>query len=114
MNSAVREKPNSFREFSLKMVFGNFILDNSLLFVKGSSLSFLKRRGNELLFERISALCKSKSISISKLEKDCGLGNGTVRGWETSSPTVDRLKRVAVYFGVTVDSLLDDTRIPRQ
>lgn len=59
-----------------------------------------------MLFENIKALCKDRGITISKLEKETGLGNATVRGWEQSSPKVDKLKKVADYFGVTLDDLL--------
>ena len=34
------------------------------------------------------------------------MGNGTVRGWKNSSPSVENLKKVADYFGVNVDELL--------
>ena len=57
-------------------------------------------------FENKSILCRKNKISIAKLERDTGLGNATVRGWARSSPTVDKLKAVADYFGVTVDELL--------
>lgn len=59
-----------------------------------------------MIFENISNLCKAKKISISRLEKEIGLGNATISGWKTSSPNVDNLKAVADYFGVTVDSLI--------
>lgn len=59
-----------------------------------------------MVFANISDLCKKKGISIARLERECGLGNATVRGWAKSSPTSDRLKLVADYLGVTVDDLL--------
>lgn len=63
-----------------------------------------------MLFERISALCKERGISIAKLEQEAELGNATIRGWKNSSPRVDSLKKVADYFGCTVDELLrEDT-----
>lgn len=34
-----------------------------------------------MIFANVSKLCKKKGISISYLEKETGLGNGTVRGW---------------------------------
>ena len=37
-----------------------------------------------------------------------GFGNSTIRGWAKSSPTVEKLKAVADYFGVTIDELLSD------
>lgn len=61
------------------------------------------------VFENISILCRKNKISIAKLERDTGLGNATIHGWVRSSPTVDKLKAVADYFGVTVDELLQET-----
>lgn len=59
-----------------------------------------------MIFTNVSNLCKKNGISLAKLEKETGLGNATVRNWRISSPTVDKLKLVADYFGVTVDELL--------
>lgn len=61
-----------------------------------------------MIFTNISELCKQRGISIAKLERETGLGNATIRGWETSSPTIEKLKAVADYFNVTVDSLLSE------
>lgn len=61
-----------------------------------------------LLFERISALCKEKGISVARLEKEAGLGNATVRGWEKSVPSVVNIKKVADVLGCTVDELLTE------
>lgn len=63
-----------------------------------------------MIYQNIVALCKERNISIAKLEKEIGLGNATIRMWKTSSPSVDRLKMVADYFGVTIDSLITGTR----
>ena len=63
-----------------------------------------------MVFSNIASLCKDRDISIAKLEREIGLGNATIRTWKTSSPSVDRLKLVADYFGVTVDSLISDSR----
>ena len=59
-----------------------------------------------MLLDKISKLCKERGISIARLERDCSLGNATVRGWATSSPTVDKLKAVADYLDTTMDDLL--------
>lgn len=61
-----------------------------------------------MIYTNISNLCKIRGISIARLERDVGLGNATIRGWASSSPTVEKLKMVADYFGVTVDDLLAD------
>ncbi len=59
-----------------------------------------------MLLNKIRKLCDARGISIFRLERDLKFGNGTVRGWSCSSPSADKLKRVADYFGVTVDELL--------
>ena len=58
-----------------------------------------------MIFTNVSRLCRERGISISRLERDLGIGNATIRNWNVSSPTVDKLKRVADYFGVTLDEL---------
>ena len=59
-----------------------------------------------MIYKNIVRLCKERNISVSKLEKEIGLGNATIRTWRTSSPSLDRLKLVADYFNVTVDELI--------
>lgn len=59
-----------------------------------------------MIYENIIALCKKKGVSVARLEREAGLGNATVRNWENGTPKVDSLKKVADYFGVTLDSLM--------
>ena len=60
------------------------------------------------IFERIKMLASERGLSVSKLEKECGLGNATVRGWATSDPSVSKLKIVADFLGVTIDELVKE------
>ena len=64
-----------------------------------------------MLYQNIVVLCKGKGISISKLEKETGLGNGTVGRWEKSSPSVENVKKVADYFNVSVDYLISQSAV---
>ena len=59
-----------------------------------------------MLIERIKELCKAQGISIPKLEDRLGFGAGTISKWKTSSPSADKIKKVAEYFHVSVDYLL--------
>ena len=59
-----------------------------------------------MLVKRIKKLCKMKGISLHKLEKETGLSNGAIAKWETSSPSVEKVSKVAEYFGVTIDMLV--------
>ena len=61
-----------------------------------------------MIFTNISRLCKEKGVSVARLEKECGLGNATVRRWDTSSPNTDNLKRVADYLGVSIECLMSE------
>ena len=61
-----------------------------------------------MIYENIVKLCQEKHITIARLEKECGIGNATVRAWSVSSPNVKLLKLVADYFGVTIDYLLSE------
>lgn len=61
-----------------------------------------------MIFENVKALCDKKGISISQLEKEAGLGNGTIGGWRTSAPRVDSLQAVAKVLKVKVEKLLQE------
>lgn len=59
-----------------------------------------------MILDNIRMMCAKRGISTFVLERELGFGDGTIRKWKTASPTVGKLKRVADYFGVTVDELL--------
>ncbi len=61
-----------------------------------------------MLLDHICSLCKEKNVSIARLERETGIGNGTIGRWDVSSPSVKNVKAVADYFGVTVDYLVSD------
>lgn len=68
---------------------------------------FLKIGGDKLLYEKIETVCKERSISIARLEKDCGIGNATVRRWDKSFPRINTLKKVADYLGKPIEYFLE-------
>lgn len=59
-----------------------------------------------MIYKNIVNLCKSRNIAVSALERETGLGNGTIGRWKTVSPSVDNVKKVADFFGITIDSLM--------
>ena len=64
------------------------------------------------LYERIKFLCKKHNITISQLESYLGFGSSSIKKWEkTSSPSVDKIVKVANYFNVTLDYLMGRTDI---
>lgn len=65
-----------------------------------------------VLYQRIKELCSRKNISIAKLESELGFGNASIKKWEkTSSPSIDKILKVAKYFDVSIDYLLGRTDI---
>ena len=62
-----------------------------------------------MLLEQIKIQCKKHNTSVVKLEDELGFGRGTIYKWENVSPTIQNLKKVADYFGCTIDELLKDT-----
>lgn len=63
------------------------------------------------VFAQIEDLCKEKNMSVRQLEQGVGIGNGVVARWETSSPTVHSLSKVAKHFNVSLDYLAGRTAI---
>ena len=64
------------------------------------------------LYKRIKLLCAKRGITISKLETDLNFGNGSIKKWEkTSSPSINKIIKLASYFNVSADYLLGQTDI---
>ena len=58
------------------------------------------------LLDRVKELCRLKGISQGRMEKEIGISNGASSKWKTSSPSLDILKKLSEYFGVSVDYLM--------
>lgn len=57
-------------------------------------------------------LCNKKGITVSALGVELGLGKNSITRWDENKPSVDRVQKVADYFGVSVDYLLGRTDDP--
>jgi transcriptional regulator with XRE-family HTH domain len=69
-----------------------------------------KKGGTELgtLYERITALCKSKGVSGSRMCLDLGLSKSTMSDMKhgrTKGISIPTAQKIAGYFGITVDEL---------
>ena len=56
--------------------------------------------------ERIKQLCKQRHISMNMLEQELGFGKGYLSKLGQSTPNAANIKKIADYFGVTVDFLM--------
>ncbi|MDU4960163.1 MAG: helix-turn-helix transcriptional regulator [Sporomusaceae bacterium] len=55
------------------------------------------------IVKRIQNLCSRKNTTLIGLEREIGLGRGTIRNWDKNSPSNDKLQKVAIYFKVSLD-----------
>lgn len=60
---------------------------------------------------RITDKCWDKRTTVAGLERELGFSNGAISKWKNSNPSVDKVKKVADYFGCSVDELLLDEEI---
>lgn len=57
------------------------------------------------IYDRINGLCLASGITIADLERKCELSPASIRKWKSGVPRVDKLGKVADYFGVSIDYL---------
>ena len=58
------------------------------------------------LLNRIKQLCEQNSHSLASLEREAGIGQGTIRRWDNNVPSVEKLLAVANVLNTSVDYLL--------
>lgn len=58
--------------------------------------------------EKVLNLCKERKIAISKLEKECGFANGYIRQLKKGTFTMERLLKIAGFFGLPIEYFYDD------
>ena len=63
-------------------------------------------KGDVIMLTPTKELGKKNKISILRLEEETGITKNTISRWNNSTPSVDKVKAVADYFGVSVDYLL--------
>ena len=61
-----------------------------------------------MIFEQVHSRAAEKHMSISALEKACGLKNSTIIKWRNHVPRADNLQKVALYLGCTMDELMKE------
>ena len=52
-------------------------------------------------------LCRDKGVTQKKALDDMGMNRNAVQRWKEGDPSADALKKIAEYFNVSVDSLLN-------
>lgn len=60
------------------------------------------------LYEQIKNAASSKGYSINRLEKELGFPRSSIRKYNYSKPSAEKLSLIASFLGVSVDSLLSE------
>lgn len=60
-----------------------------------------------MLYDKVKEVCKAKGISVSAVEKELGLGSGTITKWNKVTPNVRNLKKIADFFGKPIEYFLE-------
>ena len=59
-----------------------------------------------LLTERIKLLAEPLNMTFASIERDIGIGRGTIRKWDINCPSADKLLKVANLLDTTMDYLM--------
>lgn len=59
------------------------------------------------VYDKIKELAAQRKISIAQLERNLDISNGSISKWKNSHPNSEPLRKIADYFNVSVDYLLE-------
>jgi transcriptional regulator with XRE-family HTH domain len=66
------------------------------------------------LYERIRDVAKTKGYSINRLEQELGFARSSINKYNKNAPSADKLKKIAVTLGVSVDFLMTGKESPEK
>lgn len=64
------------------------------------------------LYDRVRELCDDHGTTPEALARELGMSPSSIRKWNVTVPSVDKVKSVAEYFDVSIDYLIGSTDIP--
>lgn len=62
-----------------------------------------------MYYENFERLCKAKGVTPAEVSRNTGIATSTLTNWKKGSytPKIEKLQKIADYFGVPVDYLLN-------
>ena len=54
------------------------------------------------MYRKIQKMCKKHKVSVNRLESELGFTRGSIFKWDAHRPSVDKVKKVADFFGVKI------------
>lgn len=60
------------------------------------------------MYEKFESLLKEHNVTVYQVAKDTGIAPSTLYEWKAGSytPKVDKIKKIAEYFGVSIEELI--------
>ncbi len=67
-----------------------------------------------MFIEKLNKLLLKNNVTRAKLIEDIGIGKNQIKYWEVhqNTPNAETIKKIADYFGVTVEYLIGDEDYP--
>lgn len=66
------------------------------------------------MYDRIKLLCKQKGVTVTGTEKELGFARGSLCKVDTNKPSMERVNKLADYFGVSVEYLMTGSPEPEK
>jgi len=60
------------------------------------------------LYDKIKSMADDQNLSISYIEENAQLSNGSISKWKVNSPRADSLYKVAKFLGCSVEFLMSE------
>ncbi len=61
------------------------------------------------MYQKVKLLCEQHKTSVSQLEKSLDFSTGSICKWTKSTPSADKLQKVAVHFNVPISYFLEES-----
>lgn len=55
--------------------------------------------------ENTIQICRSRGLAVTVVERDAGFAKGTIRRWDTHTPSIENVCKVADTIGCSVDEM---------
>lgn len=60
-----------------------------------------------MILSNIKSIAKKRGVTLSQIEKDLQMGRGAITKMEKHEPSAVRLKMIADYLNVSMDTLME-------
>lgn len=83
-----------------------------IVYQKTEVFAILNRKKVNILYDKFRLLLQKNNVTSYRVAADTGISQGTLSDWKhgKTTPKADKLKKIADYFGVTVDYLISNEK----